>query len=129
MNSAIKFNLKLKMQLAHCIAKQLSGDYSARMSFVLRLISKAKDNTYGFDSNTYAYGVNKYWLNMAAFLRFSDDVITFVENEMIDEPKKALIWWYELTYEQKNSKMVNGLFGRNFNSLNEMEIKYLYRNA
>ena len=129
MNSAIKFNLKLKMQLAHCIAKQLTGDYSARMSFALKVINNSKMNAYGFDSKLYAYGVNRYWLNMAAFLRFSYEVITFVENEMIDEPKKALIWWYKLTYEQKNSKMVNGLFGRNFNSLNEMEIKYLYRNA
>lgn len=128
MNSVIKSRLAAKMRLAHCIARQLTGDYSARMSYALKVVNREELNTAGFDSIIHTYGSNKYWINVTEFNCVCDEAIAYVKQELVNEAKLSINWWGEKSEEEKKSYMVKGLFARNPNSLSEIEIKYLFRN-
>jgi len=98
------------MRIANVIAKQLKGDYKARISTALKMVwknerdSKVNDldchdkANRGFDSYLSAFGVNKYWFSTTSFYMMSEEIINYIKVERLaqlnnPQPKRELAFF------------------------------------
>lgn len=86
----------IKFNIAHAIARQLKGDYSARMSIALKLVNKSlnqlKSNQLSSDyikghgkANfvLYCKGLGRYCTNTTEFYALSEEITQFIKSEII----------------------------------------------